>query len=130
MRTIAICRSVALIVAVATHVSGQKSLPPEEPQPLVLTGAIPLPNVQGRIDHFGFDPKGQLFVSALGNNSEEVIDIGAGRVAHSIGGVPKPQGVAYSPELNKLFVGSDGGKLYIYDGTSFSPIASIDFGDD
>ncbi len=37
-----------------------------------LTGAIPLPNVQGRIDHFGFDPNNRLFVSALGNNTEEV----------------------------------------------------------
>lgn len=98
--------------------------------PLVLTGAIPLPNVQGRVDHFGFDPKGRLFVSALGNNTEEVIDIGAGRVAHSISGIPKPQGVAYSADLNKLFVGSDEGKLYIYDGTSLDRITSIDFGDD
>jgi len=99
-------------------------------QPLVLTGTIPLPNVQGRIDHFGFDPKGRLFVSALGNNTEEVIDISAGRVAHSIGGIPKPQGVAYSPEVSKLFVGSDEGKLYIYDGISLDLITAIDFGDD
>jgi DNA-binding beta-propeller fold protein YncE len=99
-------------------------------QPLVLTGAIPLPNVQGRIDHFGLDPKGRLFVSALGNNTEEVIDISAGRVAHSISGIPRPQGVAYSAEFNKLFVGSDEGKLYIYDGTSLNLITSIDFGDD
>jgi hypothetical protein len=73
-----------MIVAVATHVSGQKSSTPAEPPPLVLTGAIPLPNVQGRIDHFGFDLKNRLFVSALGNNSEEVINLGAQRVAHSI----------------------------------------------
>jgi len=130
MRTITICLSVALIVAVATHVSGQKSLTPEEPRPLVLTGAIPLPNVQGRIDHFGFDPKNKLFVSALGNNSEEVIDLGAQRVVHSISEIPSPQGVVYSPETNKLFVASDDGKVYIYDGTSFDLITSLDFHDD
>ena len=130
MRTIAICLSVALIVAVVTHVSGQKSLTPEEPRPLVLTGAIPLPNVQGRIDHFGFDPKNKLFVSALGNNSEEVIDLGAQRVVHSISKIPSPQGVVYSPETNKLFVASDDGKVYIYDGTSFDLITSLDFHDD
>lgn len=100
-------------------------------QPLVLTGVDPLPSVQGRIDHFALDPtEGRLFVSAFGNNSEEVIDISAGRVVHSIRGVPKPQGVAYSAELNKLFVGSDQGKLYVYDGSSFDLIKSIDFGDD
>jgi hypothetical protein len=36
----------------------------------------------------------------------------AQRVVHSITEVPTPQGVAYSPETNKLFVGSDEGKLY------------------
>lgn len=99
-------------------------------QPLVLTGAIPLPNVQGRIDHFSFDPKGRLFISALGNNTEEVIDISAARVTHSISGIPKPQGVAYAPDVNKVFVGSDEGTLHIYDGTSLELITSIDFGDD
>jgi DNA-binding beta-propeller fold protein YncE len=96
----------------------------------VLTGAVPLPNVQGRIDHFGFDPKGRLFLSALGNDSEEVIDLAAGRRIHSIPGIPRPQGVVYVPDGNKLFVASDEGKLYIYDGASFTLITSIDFGDD
>ena len=95
--------------------------------PLVLTGAIPLENVHGRIDHFGFDPKNRLFVSALGNNTEEVIDLGAQRVVHTISGVPAPQGVVYSPETNKLFVASTKGKVYIYDGTSFDLLTTIDF---
>jgi DNA-binding beta-propeller fold protein YncE len=98
--------------------------------PLVLTGAIPLPNVQGRIDHFSSDPRNRLFVSALGNNTEEVLDLAAQRVVHTIGGVPKPQGVVYSPETNKLFVASAKGKLYIYDGTSFDLASTIDFGGD
>jgi hypothetical protein len=109
---------------------GQQSSDSATSAPLTLTGAIPLPKVQGRIDHFGFDPKSRLFVSALGNNSEEVINLSAQRVVRSITGVPTPQGVAYSPETNKLFVGSDEGKLYIYDGTAFDLIARIDFGDD
>ena len=122
--------AVALVVASTTMVLAQSGSTPSGAQPLVLTGAIPLPNVQGRIDHFGLDPKGHLFISALGNNTEEVIDSGAGRVIHSISGIPKPQGVAYSSDANKLFVGSDEGKLDIYDGTSFDLITSIDFGDD
>jgi DNA-binding beta-propeller fold protein YncE len=125
-----VCLMLTMISGCTTRLGAQKHSVPEPKQPLILTGAIPLPNVQGRIDHFGFDPKGRLFVSALGNNTEEVIDIGAGRVAHSISGIPKPQDVAYSAELNKLFVGSDEGKLYIYDGTSLDLITSIDFGDD
>ena len=49
---------------------------------------------------------------------------------HSISGVPTPQGAVYSQETNKVFVGSDEGKLYVYDGTTFDLIGSIDFGDD
>jgi len=91
----------------------------------------PLAECEGRIDHFGLDAvHNRLFVSALGNNTEEIIGIGAQSVIHTITGVPVPQGVAYSPETSKLFVGSDEGKLFIYDGASFDLIASIDFGDD
>jgi DNA-binding beta-propeller fold protein YncE len=120
-----------LIAASAMRVLAQQNPPAESAAPLVLTGAIPLPNVKGRIDHFGLDPAhNRLFVSALGNNSEEIISIGAQTVVHAISGVPAPQGVAYSPETNKLFVGSDEGKLYVYDGSTFDLITSIDFGDD
>ena len=100
------------------------------PAPLVQTGAIPLANVTGRIDHFAFDPKNRLFVSALGNNTEEVIDLSAQKVVHTIAGIPTPQGVAYSPETNKVFVASAKGKLYVYDGTSFALVSSINFGGD
>jgi DNA-binding beta-propeller fold protein YncE len=120
-----------LIAALAIQVSGQKTSTPPGASPLVLTGAIPLPNVKGRIDHFGFDPThNRLFVSALGSSTEEIIGISAQTVIHTISGVPTPQGVVYSPETNKLFVGSDQGKLYVYDGTTFELITSVDFGDD
>jgi hypothetical protein len=119
------------IAAFTIQPSAQKNSAPPSAAPLVLTGAVPLPNVKGRIDHFGFDStNNRLFVSALGNNTEEIISIGAQTVIHTISGVPTPQGVVYSPETNKLFVGSDKGKLYIYEGTAFDLIASIDFGDD
>jgi hypothetical protein len=32
-----------------------------------------------------------MFVSALGNNAEEVIDLSSGVVGHTIPGIPKPQ---------------------------------------
>lgn len=119
-----------LIAASVMRVLAQNP-PAESAAPLVLTGAIPLPNVKGRIDHFGLDPaRNRLFLSALGNNTEEIIGIGPQTVVRTISGVPTPQGVAYSPETNKLFVGSDEGKLDVYDGTTFDLITSIDFGDD
>jgi DNA-binding beta-propeller fold protein YncE len=63
----------------------------------------------------------------LGNNSVEVIDLFQGVLAHTISGVPNPQGVAFSPEANKLFVVSEKGKVYIYDGGSYKLISTLDF---
>jgi DNA-binding beta-propeller fold protein YncE len=98
----------------------------EPARPMVLTEAIPLEGVKGRFDHFATSGK-LLFVSALGNNTVEVIGISSRTLEHTITGVPNPQGVAYAPEVNKLFVASSKGKLYIYDGTSFDLLTAIDF---
>ena len=119
-----------LIAAFILPGNAQQTSPAPNAAPLVLTGAIPLPSVKGRIDHFGFNSvHNRLFVSALGNNTEEIIGLSAQTVIHTISGIPTPQGVVYSPETNKVFVGSDQGKLYIYDGASFD-FAAIDFGHD
>jgi DNA-binding beta-propeller fold protein YncE len=111
----------------AIRVGAQKNPDSDGPRPLVLTEAIPLPGVQGRFDHFGFDRKNQLFVAALGNNTVEVIDISARTRVHTITGIPNPQGVVYAPESKKLFAASSKGKLYIYDAVTFDLIKSIDF---
>jgi DNA-binding beta-propeller fold protein YncE len=113
--------------AVTARLAAQENPASEPPRPLVLTEAIPLPGIQGRFDHFGFDRQNQLFVSALGNNTVEVIDISARTRSHSITGIPNPQGVLYTPETKKLFVASSKGKLYIYDEVSFALITEIDF---
>jgi hypothetical protein len=118
--------ALALILILTTQIKGQESSAPQDARPLVLTEAIPLQGIKGRFDHFGTSER-KLFVSALGNNTVEVIDISGRTLEHTITGVPNPQGVVYVPESNKLFVGSSKGKLYIYDGTSFDLITAIDF---
>jgi DNA-binding beta-propeller fold protein YncE len=104
------------------------SVPPaaEAGPPLVLTASVPLEGVKGRFDHFA-SGKGKVFVSGLGNNSVEVIDLFQGTRSHEITGVPNPQGVAFSPETNKLFVASEKGKVYIYDGDTYKQQAALDF---
>jgi DNA-binding beta-propeller fold protein YncE len=119
--------SLVLIPACTVPVTNaQESSPSDTIRPMVLTEAIPLEGVKGRFDHFGTSGK-LLFVSALGNNTLEVIGISSRTLEHTITGVPTPQGVVYAPEVNKLFVASSKGKLYIYDGTSFGLLSSIDF---
>jgi hypothetical protein len=84
--------------------------------PLQLEEQIPVPSVAGRIDHFSADAKRKrLFVSALGNNSLEVIDVFAGRVVHSIKGLAQPQGPLYVPAVDKLYVANaEDGKVRVY----------------
>jgi len=97
-----------------------------------LKRTIPLPGVEGRIDHFDFDAAGErLFVCALGNNTVEVVDLNKGERVHTISGLGAPQGVAFVPELNRLLVANDkGGVCNIYDADSFQLIGKVDFADD
>jgi hypothetical protein len=108
----------------------QESVSPRTDPPLILSGTITLPNVDGRIDHFAFDPGGRTFVCMIGNDTVEVLETLTEKGVHTITGVPHPQGVVYVPEFQKLFVGSRDGKLYVLDGTSFDLLTSIDFHDD
>ena len=101
-------------------------------QPLHLEKTIELPDVQGRIDHMSIDIKGErLFVSALGNNTVEVIDLKAGKRVNTIPGLQEPQGTLYVPGANRLYVanGKDG-SVRIFDGTSFRLLKTLEYGDD
>jgi hypothetical protein len=97
-----------------------------------LKQTIPLPGVEGRIDHFAFDAAAErLFVCALGNNSVEVLNLRKGERIHSITGLGAPQGVAYIPESDRILVANDkGGVCKIYDGKSFQEIGELNFKDD
>jgi hypothetical protein len=63
----------------------------------------------------------------MSNDTVEVLETLTEKRAHTITGIPHPQGAVYVPEFKKLFVGSRDGKLYVFDGTSFDLLASIDF---
>ena len=118
--------SAFLAVCSVPGVSAQQNSPSETVRPMVLTEAIPLEGVKGRFDHFGTSGK-LLFISALGNNTVEVIGISSRTLEHTVTGVPNPQGLVFVPEVNKLFVASSQGKLYIYDAAKFDLLTSIDF---
>src|SRR6266481_8146191 len=100
--------------------------------PLRVEKTIELPDVQGRIDHMSLDVKGgRLFVSALGNNTVEVIDTKAGKRVKTIGGLQEPQGVLYVPAVDRLYVAnSKDGSVRIFVGSSYAPLKALDYGDD
>jgi DNA-binding beta-propeller fold protein YncE len=89
---------------------------------------IPLDGVEGRIDHFGLDAKRKrLFVSALGNNTVEVVDLAAGKVMQHIRNLRAPQGIGFAPEPNRLAVANDqDGSCRLYDGTSLQQTATVE----
>jgi len=119
-------------VATALSCIGIADATAQNASTLKLKATIGLPGVQGRVDHFAFDAEGErLFVCALGNNTVEVLDLRKGQRIHSITGLGAPQGIAYVPQLNRIFVANDkGGICKIYDGKSFQQIGELNFKDD
>jgi YVTN family beta-propeller protein len=99
--------------------------------PLRLIATVPLPNVEGRIDHLAIDVQGQrLFVAALGNNTLEVIDIKNAKRLRTISGLREPQGIAFVPRLNRIYVANRAdGTLRIVDGASYEIIKTIPYHD-
>jgi DNA-binding beta-propeller fold protein YncE len=116
-----LCAALVLLISLA----GAQQVTRRD-KPLVFTEAIPLEAAKGRFDHFALG-RGVLFVSALGSNAVEAINIGGRVLEHTIANLPDPQGVAFAPDSNKLFVASGRGKVYVYDGKTYDPITTIDF---
>jgi hypothetical protein len=91
---------VALLLATTLFAPGA-----EKVADLRLTQTLSLAGVKGRIDHLAYDPGHErLFVCALGNDSVEVIDLRGGKRVHSISGLGSPQGIAYVPKPERLYV--------------------------
>src|SRR2546430_10264054 len=88
--------------------------------PLLLghNATIPLPNVEGRFDHFSIDLQNKrLFAAALGNNSLEVIDLANNKPLQSVPNLKKPTGSAWIPDLTRLAVASSDDATYrFFDG--------------
>jgi DNA-binding beta-propeller fold protein YncE len=100
--------------------------------PLVLEAKIPLGQVSGRIDHLAIDTKRQrLFVAELGNDSLGVVDLAAGKVLRTIAGLSEPQGVAYIPFADSVYVANAGdGSVHVLRGDDLAPVGRIELGDD
>ncbi|HMA82386.1 MAG TPA: hypothetical protein VKR81_15915, partial [Candidatus Binatia bacterium] len=119
---------IGLIAAACMIGSSTRATPPQQDkEPLRLVQTIPMPNVKGRIDHMDVDVKGKrLFVAGLENGTLEVIDLKEGKWTRSIPGFKAPQGIAYLPSLNKVFVASnDDGMVRVFRGDTFELLDSI-----
>jgi|SRR5262249_14330041 len=118
----------AVLIAISSCIIAARAREPA----FKLKQTIPVPGVEGRIDHFALDAAGErLFVAALGNNTVEVVDLRKGERIRSITGLGSPQGIVYLPEFNRLVVANDKGGIFkIYDGQSLQPVGELNFKDD
>ena len=99
---------------------------------LTIEEKIPLGNVKGRIDHLAVDIMRQrLYVAELGNNSVGIVDLKEHRVLRTMMGLSEPQGIAYLPTTDTLYVTNGGdGSVRLFNATNFRPIGQIDLGND
>lgn len=93
---------------------------------------IPLGDVEGRIDHLAIDlSRKRLFIAELGKGAAGIVDLEGRQVVHTIGGLKEPQGVAYVPSTDTLFVTNAGdGALLLFRGSDYEPAGRLDLGAD
>ncbi|HJZ89790.1 MAG TPA: hypothetical protein VKE40_02885 [Gemmataceae bacterium] len=94
---------------------------------LELTQTIQLEGAEGRLDHMALDAKGErVFVANLSNNSLDVIDLKAGKLIKQVPEQKKIQGIAYAPELDRIFVGNGvDGVCNVFDGKTYKLIDTL-----
>ena len=102
--------------------------------PLALKQTIPVPGLtkEGDFDHLTMDLQGQrLFVAGEDNSVVEILDLGAGKLVHTITDVKAPHSMVYRADLKRLFVVDGGtGEVKIYDTDSYKRTGSIKLRED
>jgi hypothetical protein len=120
-----------LVAAILCGISYGQTPPSQKPL-LKLERVIPLPGVEGRIDHLTADVEGKrVFVAALGNGTVEVVDIAGGERVGAIKSLKEPQGLFYRAQNQTLYVATGGdGMVRAYNGRTLMTAGSIALGDD
>jgi hypothetical protein len=129
---LALVPSVAVAAAAALATSVGASGTAAQTAPLVLDSRIPLDGVKGRIDHMAVDlGRRRLIVAELGNNTFDVLDLGARQSVRRLTGVGEPQGVAYLPGPDLIAAASArDGTVHVFQAGDFSQAAVVRLGDD
>jgi DNA-binding beta-propeller fold protein YncE len=122
--------SLRSLLAIAAAGLATAALPAAD-QPLVLVKSIPLPGVEGRIDHLAVDQgQARMFVAALGNNSVEVLDLTTGQHLRSVKGLHEPQGIAALASPPQVVVANGQGAVEFRAGDDLRVARSVALGED
>lgn len=109
-----------------TFITVGSSAPAVEPLELVKT--IELKGPAGKLDHMALDTKrDRLLVANQINNSLDIVDLKSGKLLKQISDQQSASGVAYVPDLDRIFVGNGGGVCNVFDGNSYEMLKSLPF---
>src|SRR5262249_18866087 len=99
---------------------------------LPLTQRIPLPGVDGRMDHMGIDVQGQrLFATGFDNHTLSVIDLKTAKQISLVPNLDEPQAAYYDAATNHLFISAGGdGSVKMLDGKTFQVLQTIKYSAD
>jgi hypothetical protein len=124
-------RLCAAALTTMTALFSAASAPAADPS-LELVQTIVSKGKPGKLDHLALDAKrGRLFLANKANNTVDVLDLKDGKLLKQITGQSGAQGVAYAPDVDRLFVAlGTGGLFNIFDGDSYKTLKTIKFTDD
>jgi hypothetical protein len=99
---------------------------------LELVQTIVLQGKPGKLDHLIVDSKSQrLFLANKVNNTVDIVDLKEGKLIKQLTGQAGTQGLAYAPDLGRLFVAlGTGGFCNIFDGNTYKLLGTIKYDDD
>jgi DNA-binding beta-propeller fold protein YncE len=98
---------------------------------LELVQTILLKGKPGVLDHVAIDARrDRLFLANKANNTLDVIDLKSGTLFKQKTSQTGIQGIAYAPDLDKIFVGLGSGLFNVFDGDSYRILKTLRFKDD
>jgi DNA-binding beta-propeller fold protein YncE len=98
---------------------------------LELVKTIELQGKPGALDHVALDAKrDRLFLANKANNTLDIIDLKTGKLFKQKTSQTGIQGIAYAPDLDKVFVGLGSGLFNVFDGDSYKIIKTVRFMND
>ena len=115
----AICAAAALVFALAAPASE-----------LELVQTIELKGKAGSLDHLAIDAKRErLFVANKANNTLDVVDLKSGKLHQQKPNQTAIQGIAYAPDVDRVFVGlGSNGLCNVFNGESYTIVGVVNVG--
>jgi DNA-binding beta-propeller fold protein YncE len=95
-------------------------------EPLKLLDTIQSKGASGPLDHLLVDSgHGRLFVANQSNDTLDVVDLKTNKLVKQVPGQKEIHGIAYAPDLDRIFVGNGGGVCNVIDGRDYTVLKSI-----